>query len=381
MTKKRMLVIDMAISKRSPAGSCVLREVDGLADIYDITLFSTKYEGNSQIKMVKIPLPSGPVLLRYILFQAIIPVVYLLWRLRGNRADIIQGTQGQFVGADIIYAHFCHHAYLADGWKSSPVTGIRRLARFLNHQFNAIFERRAISQAKKIVVPSSGLLAEIETAYPDVKGRVSVIPNPVDITNFICPVGFDKLSIRRDIGIDESAVLFAFVALGDFARKGLGIIFEAMATLEDELNYALLVVGGKSSEIETFRKVALEQGVADRVKFVGMQDNVAPFLWAADAFVFPSLYETFSLVIFQAAAAGLPVIMTQGLHGASELIVDGMNGYQVERSAVGVGEKMREWIIYPDRLSDLANNAEKSTTPYAINTFVEKWKALLSVRC
>ena len=44
--------------------------------------------------------------------------------------------------------------------------------------------------------------------------------------------------------------------------------------------------------------------------FVGRETQVRPFLWLADAFVFPTAYEAFSLSILE-AAAGLPLIVTR----------------------------------------------------------------------
>ena len=50
----------------------------------------------------------------------------------------------------------------------------------------------------------------------------------------------------------------------------------------------------------------------------------------ADAFVLPSSYETFSLVTFEAAASGLPVLATP-VSGVRELIKDGRNGFLITR--------------------------------------------------
>ena len=59
----------------------------------------------------------------------------------------------------------------------------------------------------------------------------------------------------------------------------------------------LVVVGGYPDLVERYEAIAQRGGVADRVDFVGMQPDVRPFLWASDAFVFPSSYEAFAFVI------------------------------------------------------------------------------------
>ena len=147
----RVAVFDQAVSARSPAGSCVLAQLEGLAARHRVTVFSDRCEvaAGAGVDWVRVPLPRRPVLLRYLLFQALAPLLYGVWRLRGRRADWVQSTQGQFAHADIVYAHFCHRAYLKGPWKTTPVRGLRRALRWCNHAFNAFFERRALARGAR----------------------------------------------------------------------------------------------------------------------------------------------------------------------------------------------------------------------------------------
>ena len=61
------------------------------------------------------------------------------------------------------------------------------------------------------------------------------------------------------------------------------------------------------------------------IKFMGGQEDIRPFLAAADAFVFPSYREGFPNVILQAGAMGLPCIVTN-INGCNEIIENGKNG-------------------------------------------------------
>lgn len=378
--RARLVVFDMAVAQRSPAGSCVLAEVLGLAATYQITVFSEKFDRpeGSDIEWVRIPLPRGPLFLRYWLLQLLAFLQFHLWRLKGNKADIIQSTQGQFVGAEIVYAHFCHRAYLQDAWLRSPVKGLRRAARWVNHRFNAFFEALAFKRAKVIVVPSLGLKNELIATYPAVSSIVRVVPNPVNVESFCRPDDFDQTAWRKQLQIDEKATVFAFMALGDFARKGLGLVIAALGSLDPEQKQRakVVVVGGQPSEIAQFQQEAEQAGVAGLLCFVGLQNDVRPYLWLSNAFVFPSLYETFSLVIFQAAAAGLPSIMTKGLYGAEDLVQDGKNGWQIERSEQSVREAMANVLTSPDRLLPMAEMAKESVKAYSVNNFVAHWQSL-----
>ncbi len=97
----------------------------------------------------------------------------------------------------------------------------------------------------------------------------------------------------------------------------------------------LIVVGGEADLIARYRQEAAKYQLGNRVKFVGMQSDVRPYLWSSDVFVFPSLYETFSLVTYEAAASGLPIVASH-LYGVEDLLKDGDNGFLIETTVGGV---------------------------------------------
>ena len=87
-------------------------------------------------------------------------------------------------------------------------------------------------------------------------------------------------------------------------------IMEACAELAERgLDFSLIVVGdGPERGPMTF--YCREQGIDDRVRFVGWQDNVFPFLAAMDFFVFHSPDEGFPTVVTEAARIGLPLVLS-----------------------------------------------------------------------
>lgn len=377
-----IVVFDQFVSAASPAGSCVLAEVSGLSSFREITVFSNQCEAKfgEHLSWIRVPLPKGPIILRYIVFQALAPLFYLRWKLKSKRRSIIQATQGQFIWADIAYAHFCHRAYLKGAWRDSPVRGLRRVARWLTHSFNSYFEKRAFQNARKIVVPSAGLAAELTSQYPGVKNKVVVIANPIDIKEFAPSSSFDREGFRVSLGFETDAVVFCFMALGDFARKGLEIVIDAINGMDEKerMKLRVLVVGGKPAEIDIFRKKAAILRIDSLFMFVGHQFDVRPYLWSSDIFVFPSLYETFSLAIHQAAAAGLPSIVTRGLHGAEEMVRHGENGWLVSRDAKSVRGAIETAIAERGQLLEYGERARSAVQRCDKVEFVARWQRLYS---
>lgn len=377
---RHVAVFDQAVAALSPAGSCVLAQVAGLAARHRVTVFSDRCDlaGQDGVDWVRVPLPRGPVLLRYLLFQGLAPFLYAFWRLRGHEADWVQTTQGQFARADIVYAHFCHRAYLRGPWRDSPVRGLRRAVRWCNHAFNAFFEKRAMARATRIVVPSAGLARELAREYPGSSGRIVTIANPVDAARFARPPDFDRGAMRAQAGLREDALVFAFMALGDFSRKGLGLVLEGLAGLPAALRAQaqVLVIGGGAAEIAEFERRAEALGLRDAVRFAGLQPDVRPWLWVCDVFAFPSAYETFSLAVHQAAAAGLPPIVSQGLYGTEEWVRPGVNGWRIERHAEAVGRALAEAILSRERLPELSRAARESVRACSHEAFVARWSRL-----
>jgi len=291
---------------------------------------------------------------------------------RGTPPILIQATQGQYVGADVCYAHFCHRAYLQDQWQFQDAHGLRRLVRWIGHQYNAITERLSFINAAQVVSPSRGLVGVLVNTYPFLKNRVIAIPNPIDVGSFTRPDGFDRNPLFAQLGLPVYTRVLCFAALGNFSHKGLAVLLEALARISD-LSVRLLVVGGSAGEIAEFYALAQQLGVANRVVFTGFQSDVRPYLWASDLFVLPSLYETFALVVMQAMAAGVPAIVTR-LHGVEDYAVQGENAWFVERNPDAVRAAIVNVLSDENLLQAARISASQTVGRYDQAYFVEAWR-------
>jgi glycosyltransferase involved in cell wall biosynthesis len=371
-----LLIFDETITRNSPAGSCVLRLVEAVAGPFNLHLFVNRTDAHDHpaIRKTFVPLPNKPVLLRYVLFSLFSLVAYVARspRLQG----FIISTQGAFPFCDLCYAHFCHKEYLRRHWKGIGGGFLRRTARLLSHLFAAATEAIAFRSARLVVVPSQGLARELSHAYPGpVNGKIRVIANPVDTTAFVRPADFSASVFRAKLQIPSEAFLFCFCALGDFERKGLKLILEALAA-GSASPVQLMVVGGSPGEIRSYAALAERLKLGSRVHFAGFQKDIRRYLWASDAFVFPSSYEVSPLVCLQAAAAGLPLLVTP-LYGVEEFIRGGAGGWIVERSVSSIESAMSKAARDKPLAERLGREAQERVQVFGLANFQARWLELL----
>ncbi len=373
---RTMVVFDENLIPSSPAGSCLLKVVQDNVARFPLHVFYNRIDlsKNAIPRRTHIPLPAGPVILRSILFTVFAGFAYWL-KLRGRPSFRI-AAQGVFPFGQISYAHFCHRIFLRDHRADIGGAPLRRVARYLIHIWGSLTERMAFKCAKTVVVPSEGLAYELQMAYPElVAGKIAIIPNPVDTARFRRPADFPADPLRLDLGCTAKDLLLCFCALGNFERKGLRYAIEALK--EPGTSKArLVVVGGGPGEIREFEKICSESAVGSRVRFVGMQQDIRPYLWCSDAFLFPSGYESFSLVCFQAAAAGLPLIASR-VYGVDELMIEGKTGWIVERNTKAIAFAIAQSLHHREQLAAMGEAARQRSLEYGEERFCARWRMLL----
>jgi glycosyltransferase involved in cell wall biosynthesis len=286
----------------------------------------------------------GPI--EYLWF-VIVANLYGTWRrLHGGRRlpAVIHATCGTYFSANLISVHFVSAVWTAMQIK----LGLRSAKEFVKLAIGLpvlLLERLSwwSPTVQKILVVSESTAADVRKRAPT--GReIEVLPNSYDETRFHPGVRARyRDSARTMLGLSPAETAFIFVSQGHYERKGFWLALAALSRLRKAGRHGLrlIVVGGTPKALDSLRK-RLDVEVADWRQWLflaGTQREVERYFAAADAFIFPSYYESYALVALEAAAIGLPLLITP-FAGSEMTIRDGVNGmlldYQPERMSAQV---------------------------------------------
>ncbi|MDD2879276.1 MAG: glycosyltransferase family 4 protein [Rhodoferax sp.] len=165
--------------------------------------------------------------------------------------------------------------------------------------------RFSLRKPRVIVVTSNSLVPQMQAAYPASQGAIKVITPGV-----ACVLGaataLQKSKSRRELNLPENGFCILFVA-NDYRKKGLPTLLQALSKLPVN---AYVAVVGNPAQIPHFKTQAQALGLVDRVFFLGALQDVTPAYVAADCLAHPTLEDTFAMVVLEAMAHGLPVVVS-----------------------------------------------------------------------
>jgi len=289
---------------------------------------------------------------------------------RRRRRGILQVNGAVvFNRADIAAVHYCHQVGPANASRSSPLFEAHvKLASVLKRRSEGPTYR--LNDPAVFVGVSEGVADEVREHHPRFADRVEAIHNGVDTSAFAPGVHAEAARAERvRLEIPDDALTLAFVG-SEWGRKGLEPVIRALGEAPD---WTLLVVG--SGDREHYGRLARTLGVESRVRFLGVRSDVAVIYGAADAFVLPSSYETFSIVTFEAAASGLPVLATP-VSGVRELVRDGENGYLIRPDAGVIGDRLNLLAGDPELRARLGAAARASALGFDSQRMVRRYHEL-----
>jgi glycosyltransferase involved in cell wall biosynthesis len=294
-------------------------------------------------------------------------IVSALWIARHRAALDLVHANGfiTWAKADVNAAHYVHSAWLKvkvpDLHSGNRVrAAYQRLYSWLNSKL----ERWAYRRSGRVVAVSEAVKRQLLVLGVDAE-RVRVIPNGVDT---------DEFRPREDASArDRSGAEIRGLFIGDLRtpRKNLHTVLRALA---HSSRVTLDVVG--DAEGSPYPEFAASLGIAQRVRFLGFRRDVPQLMRAADFVVFPSLYEPSGLVLFEAAASGVPAVTARSVGGVELLGEECAIVLDDPEDAMAMGAAFQRLAASPELRSSLGRAGRCRVMNLDFATMGERYCAL-----
>lgn len=254
-----------------------------------------------------------------------------------------------------------HSKYYDDFYKATHAEllaniGVRVVVDFYEH----CDEVWAVSGASAAVLRDYGY-----------RGNITVVENGTELA---AQRPEDKAAAAERFKLDTEHPIFLYVGQLNW-KKNILLILEAAAILKTLDERFTLVLVGQGPDEKAIAKKAEELGIGDSVLFTGHLADSAilnGLYQCATIFTFPSIYDTFSLVVREAAAMGTPSVLAAG-SCAAEAVDDNVNGFICEPTAESLAWVLKDNMHNERKLAEIGERA--------LETIPVPWdKVLVNVR-
>jgi glycosyltransferase involved in cell wall biosynthesis len=202
----------------------------------------------------------------------------------GYRPDVVDAGVALRSGLPLVTTL---HGFTGGGWKNRLYERVQRLA---VRRFNAVV---AVSRSLAQFLVNEGVPAEL----------IDVVPNAWEGSDAL----MSRDAARRALGIPEDTLHVGWVGRMT-PEKGADVMLDALARLLDVPMIASFV--GDGPERATLEARAITLGLEGRIKWHGVVADAARLYGAFDLFVLSSRTEGTPITLFEAMAAGVPVVAT-----------------------------------------------------------------------
>ena len=375
----RIAVLVPQLIPSHPAGGQMLKVVQALASEYEFTVFGRIIDESLKGKVQFHRMPIPIVRPRLVTYLAQFWLYGRLFRQLDldKQFDVVHTIEGSAPFATVATMQHCGAAALALIQRGTlGYNGLRRLYYPLLYFIGQKMERSVVNNPylKRLIVGSHSLKREIVQHYQPLI-EPEVIPNSVDVDRLAQAKHYRK-GIRQELGLQEPQLVGAICALGDWQRKGLDLLIEAISLLPRGM-IKILVIGGEPPN--EYRKHCERMGVADDFMFLGFvadREKFYGFYGAADFFVLPTAYESWSLVSIEAAAAGLPLLVTRASDILKNFVEEGMNGLHIERDPTSIAKAICFLLTNREKMKAMGAEAQRRAQAFRVDRMVDAYRQL-----
>ena len=210
------------------------------------------------------------------------------------------------------------------------------------------------------------------------RDRIHVIPNGIDAPKYTAST--DRNELRSRLGLNPARRYVACVARFHPVKDHRTLIdaFAIVAARHPDADLLLVGDGTLRADLE---QQCRDLGLSSRVRFLGVRNDVADLLRAADVFALTSVSEAASITLLEAMGSGLPVVVTR-VGGNPEIVRDGVDGFLAARGdAKAIASAIGRLLDEPALANQLGRNgASRVQSTFNLDQTVDKYYELFEMQ-
>jgi glycogen synthase len=221
-------------------------------------------------------------------------------------------------------------------------------------------EWRLTYEAWRVIACSHFMAHQVHDYFSTPLDKIDVVPNGIYIGPDPFASDAERRAFRRRFADDDQPLVYYVGRI--VYEKGLHILLDAWPRVLAVLPRARLLIAGVGGYLPALVQRAEDLGIAAQVTFAGFipDDERDQLYHAADAAVFPSLYEPFGIVALEAMAANCPVVVA-ATGGLAEVVTAHETGLTVQpNDPAALAWGILHTLQHPDWSHARAENAYRA---------------------
>jgi glycosyltransferase involved in cell wall biosynthesis len=243
---------------------------------------------------------------------------------------------------------------------------------FFGKWLRTLFLRWTYPLASKVIAVSSDVAVDLAKNF-GISQNIETIYYGIDLEN-IQSLAQEQIN---HAWFSEPRQYKVIVACGRLVeQKGFNILVEAMSNVTDDIKLILIGEGEKRAELENqIKQLQLDT----RIELVGYKRNPFCYMSKADAFIMPSLWEGFGIILVEALAVGIPVISSDCPSGPRMILKDGECGILVPTgNPHALADSINKLLSTNELRASLQISAKERSEDFSAKSSVDAYFDVLS---
>jgi len=363
----------------------LVNQIHALSEIYDVTVIANLTDDASELDNMpdNIQIHSLPIERNIKLFadlKVFIALIIYFWRQKFLLIHSVSPKAGLLATSAGWVARVPNrlHTFTGQVWATS--TGFKKWFLKSMDKLIACFASRVLvdSYSQSEFLVENGVLKK---SFVDVLGEGSI--SGVDLQRF-SPSVQSRESIRRELNIENNISVILFLGRLKIDKGVLDLAAAFNKVYKDLQNIVLVVIGPDEEFLQS--KVLIACGdAASATRFIPFTKQPEDYMAASDIFVLPSYREGFGTVVIEAAACGVPSIVSR-IYGLTDAVENEVSGLFFEAGNVAdLTTQLKRLLCDHELRVKLANNGlrrvkEKFSQEVITNALCALYADLLSVK-